>query len=203
MSIGKKLAEEFFAELDSLRNEMGQNIEIGDIDEMFEELKRSKKRNIYNEISGIAGIISTTKSEIVHIGDAYIGDANQELEAIVKHTEESANQIMDSAEALQEIASKISDEEISQKIGNEVINIFEASNFQDITGQRITKVINALLDIEEHISHLLGIFSGQDVDFSKVKNTKSRDDRPDADLMNGPQLENEAPSQDDIDKMFS
>jgi len=203
MSIGKKLAEEFIEELDSLRSEMGSDIEIGDIDHMFEEMKKSKKRNIYNEISGIAGIISTTKDEIVHIGDAYIGDANQELEAIVKHTEESANQIMDSAEALQELASKISDEEISQKIGDEVINIFEASNFQDITGQRITKVINALLDIEEHISHLLGIFSGQDVDFSKVKTTKSKDERPDADLMNGPQLENEAPSQDDIDKMFS
>lgn len=84
-----------------------------------------------------------------------------------------------------------------------MVSIFEACNFQDLTGQRIKKVMNTMRFIENHITVMMDIWGGVDaikVHVPPVVDTRSEDEK----LLNGPKLEDEAghASQDDIDALF-
>jgi chemotaxis protein CheZ len=76
-------------------------------------------------------------------------------------------------------------------------NIYEASAFQDITGQRITKIVRALQSLEEKLAALASAFGPLDETF--VANAPEGD----AALLNGPQMEKTAASQTDIDALFA
>ena len=79
--------------------------------------------------------------------------------------------------------------------------------FRDITGQRINKVVSTLQHIEQTI-YKMAISIGADVN-KKVErkdiNTdlKANDAREDADLLNGPQLDGDGISQDEIDALLA
>jgi chemotaxis protein CheZ len=77
-----------------------------------------------------------------------------------------------------------------------VTQIYEASSFQDITGQRITKVVRALQSMETKLQALAGAFGRADF-------TPAAPVEGDAALLNGPQLAQSASSQDDIDALFA
>ena len=44
------------------------------------------------------------------------------------------------------------------KLQDAVTRIYEACSFQDITGQRITKVVTTLKVIEEKVAHIISTF---------------------------------------------
>src|SRR5262249_27593828 len=93
---------------------------------------------------------------------------------------------------------------IVSDIQDQVIKIFEACNFQDLTGQRITKVVATLQFIETHIIRMMEIWGGIDAfkDFApEARSERDADGR----LLNGPKLADEAghASQDDIDALFN
>lgn len=113
-----------------------------------------------------------------------ITSSNKELKAALKETEKAANKIMSAAESIQKEISKISDKKISDKINKSLLTIFENSNFQDLTGQRMNKVIKNLDEIK---------ISGGKFKSSKKKSFEQS-------LMEGPQLK--AANQADIDKLF-
>jgi len=84
-----------------------------------------------------------------------------------------------------------------------VVSIFEACNFQDLTGQRINKVMNTMKLIEGHINVMMEIWGG--VDAIKAHAPQIIDTREDDEkLLNGPKLEGDVghASQDDIDALF-
>jgi chemotaxis protein CheZ len=91
-------------------------------------------------------------------------------------------------------------------ITNEVMKIFEACSFQDITGQRITKVVKTLKDIESKVSSMLEVIASRIPGLAEVEealpeedDTRSEDEK----LLNGPQMSDQAISQEDIDKLLS
>ena len=49
-----------------------------------------------------------------------------------------------------------------EEIQERVISIFEACNFQDLTGQRISKVMGTMKFIEQHINAMMEIWGGVD-----------------------------------------
>jgi chemotaxis protein CheZ len=66
-----------------------------------------------------------------------------------------------------------------------VVSIFEACNFQDLTGQRISKVMTTMKFIENHITVMMDIWGG--VDAIKAHAPPIVDEREgDARLLNGP-----------------
>ena len=77
--------------------------------------------------------------------------------------------------------------------------MFEACNFQDITGQRISKVVKTLQFIEERVNKMIEIWGEEG--FTDVKQDQEERDA-EAALLNGPQLANQGVSQADIDKLF-
>ena len=78
--------------------------------------------------------------------------------------------------------------------------IYEACSFQDITGQRITKVVTTLKAIEGKIAQIIGTF-GRAGSIASADLRKAT--HPEAELLNGPQLPANAMDQSDIDKLLA
>ena len=133
-----------------------------------------------------------------------------ELGAVVGGTEEATQQILEAAEAIDQAATALSkvnspDQQkiLSEEISERVISIFEACNFQDLTGQRISKVMATMKFIENHITVMMDIWGG--VDAIRAHAPPIIDDREgDAKLLNGPKIDGDAghASQNDIDALF-
>ena len=104
--------------------------------------------------------IQRTKREVFALSgdgdDDHIGDASMELDAVVGATENATNQILSSAERIQEVAFAAMERgEAVEELGAidaAVMEIYEGCSFQDITGQRIGKVISTLRYLEARIS---------------------------------------------------
>ncbi|MBF0563305.1 MAG: protein phosphatase CheZ [Alphaproteobacteria bacterium] len=163
------------------------------------------------QLMGLARSITDTKKEIAALrppssdNDRLVVVSN-ELDAVVVATETATDTILDTAEQIDALASRLlsmgSDvhfHQIADEIKERVTNIFEACNFQDVTGQRITKVVNTLKYVEERIEAMIEIWGQESFrNLSAASHTPADD--LDAKLLNGPQLQ--AASQDDIDALF-
>lgn len=168
------------------------------------------------ELDLIHNAITRTKQEIAVLhGKSFSGDemakVTGELGAVVGGTEEATQQILEAAEAIDQAASALGKTmspdqhaRLSEEIQDRVVGIFEACNFQDLTGQRISKVMTTMKFIEHHINVMMEIWGG--VDAIKQHAPAIIDTRVgDARLLNGPKaLDDEGhASQDDIDAMFN
>jgi chemotaxis protein CheZ len=167
------------------------------------------------ELDLIHDAISRTKREIAVLhGKSFNGEemakVNGELGAVVGGTEQATQQILEATEAIDQAATALSrnispDQQklLSEEIQERVVSIFEACNFQDLTGQRIKKVMNTMKFIENHITIMMDIWGG--VDAIRAHAPPIVDLREgDARLLNGPKLADDAghASQDDIDALF-
>ncbi len=160
--------------------------------------------HIQSELAGLAKTIDDLHDDIMatrshDVNDKHIPTATDELDAVIGATENASATIMDSCEAIQAIVEK-SDDATKSGVFEETTKIFEACSFQDITGQRISKVINTLKDIEATVDNLLNLFGPvNDSDKREAVDTRSEDEK----LMNGPQMNGQGVSQDDIDKLLA
>src|SRR6202011_3984898 len=126
------------------------------------------------ELDLIHDAISRTKREMAVLhGKSFNGEemakVNGELGAVVGGTEEATQQILEAAEAIDNAATALAkvtspDQQkiLSEEIQERVVSIFEACNFQDLTGQRISKVMATMKFIEKHIYDMMEIWGGID-----------------------------------------
>ena len=203
LALGKRLEE--------IEAERGSHVALSDVAEVVNSLMGNLGGDItgfdvkvQEELRKLVSFIEQVKAEIVgvqpeNIPQHHIPVAADELDAVVKATEEATGIILDAAEELDSLAATV-DGEVSRKLQEITTKIYEASNFQDITGQRITKVIKALSQIESTVIAMLQAV-GHDVESSSGLDQR-HEIRTDEDLMNGPQLPDQAASQDDIDALF-
>lgn len=162
------------------------------------------------EIERIAEYISQAKLEIIAIAPPgeqtadgkNLANAALELEEVVRHTEEATNAIMDNSEAIMKLCASVGEPDISAKLNEHALAILETCSFQDITGQRIKKVLKTLEQIELRVGNLVKLFGGTLPEGYKVGEIETGPRRADEDLLNGPQL-GAKPNQDDIDKLFA
>jgi len=167
------------------------------------------------ELDSISEAIQRTKQEIatLHYAGAQgreMARVTDELGAIVLGTETATNSILAAAEKVDELAGNLAarvtgdDKEIAREISDQIISIFEACNFQDITGQRISKVVAAMRFVEERVSQMIEIWGGLE-SFKEVQTLEDATRAGDKALLNGPALESDSgcTSQDDIDALFS
>ena len=155
--------------------------------------------------------IDKTKREIAALHrpgedeDKFI-TAAMELDAIVKATEEATNNILGASEDIEDhvqaVRERITDEksqEHLQAISDLVIHIFENCNFQDITGQRTGKVVKTINYLEERILTMINIWGEEEFEGIELDEDARTEDEK---LLEGPQLEGQGISQDDIDALF-
>lgn len=189
--------------------------------EISHSLLEEHKRDIHevlrlkSEMDAIAEAIQQTKREIatLHYAGAQgreMSRVTDELGAVVLGTESATNAILAASERIDELtgslASRLSghDKAIANEIAEQVISIFEACNFQDITGQRISKVVAAMRFVEERVKQMIQIWGGLE-SFQEVKMLEICDRSGEKSLLNGPALAHDEgrTSQDDIDALFS
>ena len=204
----EKIGSMLLKGLVSLREQKGV-ITLEDVGGMFLSMASNINPEIspaeqfmHQEISKLARYISSAKEEIFAISsneqtDAALTDASQHLDEVIKATEEASTVIMDAADTIQTIAGAIGGEK-ERQIMNATQRIYEACNFQDITGQRITKVIKLIANIDERIEKLNTLFGTAPE--GSVTKLSADDERS---LLNGPQLAGHAASQADVDALFA
>src|SRR5882724_1487958 len=211
---GIPMHREIMSELRAIRDQMagpyrssaaGESVsdavtrEVADAKALLEtyraQIEQCEKLKV--ELDLIHEAINRTKQEIAVLhGKSFDGDemarVTGELGAVVGGTEEATQQILEAAEAIDQAASALSkvkspdqQAQLSEDIQDRVVAIFEACNFQDLTGQRISKVMNTMKFIEHHINVMMEIWGG--VDAIKAHDPAIVDDRVgDARLLNGP-----------------
>jgi chemotaxis protein CheZ len=158
------------------------------------------ERRLVREMESLALVILTAKREIAalrpdEIREKHLPEATDELDAIVGATAEATGSILDAAEHLGAIADRVGGAD-GAAITDQITRIFEASTFQDITGQRITKVVKTLKVIEARVANLVSAFGTLQSSEAAPAPTGE------AALLNGPQLPADARSQADIDAIF-
>lgn len=157
--------------------------------------------------------LSQTKQEIatLHVTAFWPPPARmmRELDMVAASAERATQQILNAAEQIEEAAKSMSaslereqDRMLALDIQDNLMRIFEACNFQDLAGQRITKVLATLKFIEERVAHMVEIWGG--IDALKTFTDGSSDLGRDP-LMHGPKLDgdNDHVSQDDVDALFA
>lgn len=199
---------------ESLRKERGDNVSVDDIGSVVLSLVEGTTQD--NEIDQIAlelrdllDYIGAAKAELVgmqakSLSQRDIPDAGEQLDAIVAATEDAASTIMDAADSVMEIAGEVEPQQ-AEKLEAVSTELFQASSFQDLTGQRITKVTTTLGHLEERLSALADAI-GDDFVAPPVDDIETDEEGVavnDDDLLHGPQLEGEGNSQDEIDAILA
>jgi Chemotaxis protein len=197
--------------LDAIRREHGDTVRTDQVADVVRAMLSTASGDIdagdlqlYREIESLAEYIHTAKAEIAalrpgEIKNEFIASATDELDAIVGATEAATNEIMDSAEHLESLTPMM-DAQVAERLTEITTRIFEACTFQDITGQRITKVVKMLKEIESRVENLVKAF-GSDMDTPAGKAEKGP--VTDEDLLNGPQLPSAAADQAEIDRLLA
>src|SRR5690348_6467473 len=92
---------------------------------------------LYHELEQLARYIQAAKREIAEIQPHDISEripaATDELDAVVDHTAEATGTILDAAESMEKLCAKMPSE-TGNLIAGAVTRIYEACNFQDVTG---------------------------------------------------------------------
>jgi chemotaxis protein CheZ len=160
--------------------------------------------SLIGEVEALGRTIAAAKQEIAalrvdDIKERDIPFATDELDAIVQHTAAATHAILESCEMLDEVAAAVSGD-AANKLQDAVTKIYEACSFQDITGQRITKVVTTLKIIEDKVALIVNTFGvrGETIEMPAPPPVAS-----DADLLNGPQLPSNAMDQSEIDKLLA
>jgi len=168
-------------------------------------LDRREKQPLVGVLEYLSHFIRSTRGEVAALRStaatpAVLSEASDELEEIVTETAKATNTIMSVAEDMEEL-SRQTDDPVSSTLLAAATRIYEACAFQDITGQRITKVVRAVQHIDQKI-RLLASLAGMDENATEPAAAKVEERTGDAALLNGPQLAVSAQSQDDIDRLF-
>lgn len=203
---------EFMAELQSLRALIEPRAGVN-----REALERARAQIVEaqaykRELATIHAAVEQTKGDMAALhGDPERSErtarASRELAAIVGGTEQATKSILQAAEEIDQAAAMLTaavknpqDAALAHDIQDRVVQIFEACNFQDLTGQRVSHVVETLKFVEERMGRLLEIWRGIE-QFAPVVFGGDEGDRR---FLHGPKLPEDHGhfNQDDIDVMF-
>lgn len=163
------------------------------------------------ELQEMGAYIQKTRSELASLrsqaddrssGNSRINLATEELDEIVRSTERATSDILNAAERIFALAGGLGGDAVKTgaEITDQATEILTACSFQDLTGQRISKVINTLRYLERRVNAMIEIWGIDD------KIAAVADDapvRPDGHLLNGPARPGEGKSQSEIDAILN
>ncbi len=203
----RKIVTELADLLDSRQRAAAVNIDVlqRDLKELRDHIERSK-----GEIAALVGKDGKALSA------PRLNGATEELYEIVASTERATSEILEATEWVQERVTSLglSDAE-RQEFEQRCMEIFTACSFQDITGQRIAKVVATMSYVEQRVITMMSMWDadGADheaaavrttIDGNRPRETDGTPSVPDAEssLLNGPQLPGHGLGQDAVDALF-
>ncbi|HEY9078941.1 protein phosphatase CheZ [Magnetovibrio sp.] len=165
-----------------------------------------------HELHGLLRYINRVRQEIASISrpadDAHeFGTMSDQLDAVIKATDDASNTIMacaeDNEEAVQKLRAVLTDPAqiaLLDQISENDMNTIQACSFQDITGQRVTKVARSLTYVEDRVTALTELWGKDEIAKVEIKGEEKTEDEK---LLHGPALDpTRAISQDEIDALF-
>jgi chemotaxis protein CheZ len=175
--------------------------------ESLQSFFQAMDSKVYSELREIAGYIEAMRHEIgvLQVNDlknSRIPAAGEELGAIVQATEAASNTIMECAETVMGAEARDA-AAYKAMVDEKMLVIFEACSFQDITGQRIAKVVETLQHIEERVSRFADVMRAKDFEGFLTEGERARAERKEKYLLHGPQLAGQGVDQAKVDEMFS
>jgi chemotaxis protein CheZ len=183
--------------IEAYKAEMAQAVKLkAELDVIYEAINKTKQEIATLHVTGFEGPEMT---RVTH-----------ELDAVVDGTAQATDRILSAAEFIDQTANTLSaslktehEMAMAHDIQERVIQVFEACNFQDLTGQRIGKVVATLKFIEHHIVRMMDIWGGIE-SFKDLSPEAISEREGDKKLLNGPKLEDDIghASQDEIDALF-
>ena len=163
------------------------------------------------ELSGLFQYMQRVRQEIAAISrpsdeEFQFGSMGEQLDAIVKATEKATNTIMEATEntlnaveILRTVVTNPMHAPQIDKVTKNCNDILEACSFQDITGQRVNKVVKSITYVEERVNALVEVWGKEELDKVEVQIIEKSEDEK---LLAGPQLEGKGLSQIEIDALF-
>jgi chemotaxis regulatin CheY-phosphate phosphatase CheZ len=204
-----------------MRDQRSRVIATDDVKRMMRSLATNVKKAVVPEKDGSAHIrilrqelqemsvyIQQTRSEVAALrpddsGNNRIMAATGELDAIVTATERATSDILNSAENILTLVGRLprtpETATLCGEIEAQATEILTTCSFQDITGQRTTKVVNTLHYLEKRVNSMIEIWGTDGLPI--IQPQEMGDTRPDAHLLNGPSLN--GVSQDDVDALLA
>lgn len=185
-----------------LRESWNEHTNVANATKHLEVLRR--------ELQDMSASISQARREIASLrpkdeNSDRILSATNELDQIVLSTERASIEILNAAERIMELTGRLraahAPDQICDDIDSEVTAIFTACSFQDLTGQRTTKVVNALRYIEQRIVSMMNIWGLDSLSQPAAVIPDRPDDRPDAHLLHGPSID--GIDQGEIDRLLN
>jgi len=164
----------------------------------------SLDQSIHAEFNDIAAYIARTRDEIAQlrpndIREQRIPVAGAELEAVVGDTERATESIMSEAEAVMALGSGDSTT-YKAEVDAAMTRIIEACAFQDLAGQRVSKVVTSLRHIEQRVARFAATMGVRDAEASEDERAET--DRRQKLHLNGPALGGPETGQDDVDALM-
>jgi len=198
---------------------------IRSIKDLFEGNFEEIDLNLYGELGDLAKYINSAKKELQSfqpqtLSEEKLPEASDQLAAIVTTTEEATKKIMDACDDMGNVHERVRERLLSidppldpdvmasiedslMEAGTSSVEIYEACTFQDLTGQRIQKIVATLKEVERQVLRMIIVFglngqTSQNLDEEVKKELESE-----AALLNGPQLPGQSLDQDSIDDILN
>ncbi|MDD9903693.1 MAG: hypothetical protein OXT06_09015 [Rhodospirillaceae bacterium] len=173
----------------------------------------TEDEKLRSEILNLFKYIQKMREEIaqVHVRmdeRTHFESASEHLDEIVAATEKATDSILENLEEIDSVADQIREggdaSALCDQINEKTMAAIECCTFQDITGQRVGKIVKSLQFVEERIDAMVALWGRDDIE-SVMEEIGMEMEMPEGDeaLLNGPQLPGESISQDDIDKLFA
>lgn len=168
-------------------------------------MSRQDLEALHREVESVARYVSTLKREIAALrpNEIYrdrLPEAHGDLNSIKEATATSVNAIMSAGEAI--LTSKESSlDSYRADVEAKVMQIFEACSFQDLTGQRVSRVDELVGQMERRLQRFALAVKASDSASVFDRDAINREARREVLIVEGPQNE-AATDQSAIDKMF-
>jgi len=164
------------------------------------------------ELVGLFGHLQKIRKELAALhppgAPDHFGSMSEQLDAIIDATEGATNTIMESVEAIDnsmvEARALTEDTPLNglfDAVTDRVNAVFEACSFQDITGQRISKVVNSLKFVEERVNAIILTWGRDELEQVVVEIKEEQDEYKR--FLHGPQLPGEGVDQKAVDQLLA
>ncbi len=170
-------------------------------------------KSLRSEILNLVQYVQRLREEIAGIagrrdGQTAFESMSDQLDAIVAATGDATHTILAGIESISEMASELRErpepekvEELCDRIGEKATQALEACGFQDITGQRVSKIVRSLRFIEERVDAMAKIWGREEIEALGAE-MPPEEAGSDGVVLEGPQLPGSTVSQQEIDKLF-
>ncbi|MBI5164033.1 MAG: protein phosphatase CheZ [Magnetospirillum sp.] len=164
------------------------------------------------ELLGLFGHLQKIRKELAALNPPgapdHFGSMSEQLDQIIAATEGATNTIMESVEGIDSLmgeARALSSDPALNKVFDQVTDrvnaVFEACSFQDITGQRVTKVVSSLKFVEEKINSVILTWGREELTKVVVEIKEEKDEYKR--FLHGPQMPGQGIDQKAVDSILA